>query len=293
MQQLSLKPFIILFVASALVACTNPISSNDKWIKVNSGTPAIIGGTVVTNDDPASKTTVAIVTIIKSVAVGDESGQSPGLPKIKQSICTGTLIAENIVLTAAHCVRAAKPGVEVTSFIVFSKDLNQLDESDLREVVQVLPHPEFGQPRARRNSPANDLALMKFQGVKPEGYGFATVLTDESVLTRGQIVTLAGFGQNDGVTKQNDKLLRQVDVEVHQELNSTEMVLDQSHQKGACQGDSGGPASVVIDGISYIWGVASRSVGEDGADDCSLYSIYTKIYSHRDFINEGLQYLKE
>ena len=73
--------------------------------------------------------------------VDTEEGRFPyfvALQKRNQFVCGGTLIASNVVLTAAHC------GTELTHAIVgkYSKDDNDTEEEEI-EVEEMYAHPDF------------------------------------------------------------------------------------------------------------------------------------------------------
>ncbi|MNY53743.1 Trypsin [compost metagenome] len=101
-------------------------------------------------------------------------------------------------------------------------------------------------------------------------------------------MTLAGYGLTDGVNKTGDNLLRKTDVQIIEHFGKTEVALDQSQGKGACHGDSGGPAFLKVAGVEYVWGITSRGIGKDGVDDCSLFSLYTKVTAQQAFVDGAL-----
>lgn len=270
---LTKKMIVALGLAGAMTAC----APQNKGSVANDNNSSIIGGTVVETSDQISKSTVAII-----ASIVDAKGEE------QQFVCTGSLIADNVVLTAGHCVPEVKEGEKAGMYVVFTTDLNKLSREQVRNVNKVVVHPKYGQ-EAEDGSDANDIALIRFAGVKPAGYQLAKYLADESLLTEGATVTLAGYGLTDGVNKTGDNLLRKTDVEIIQHFGKTEVALDQSKGKGACHGDSGGPAFLKgADGVEYVWGVTSRGIGKDGVDDCSLFSLYTKVKAHQAFVDGAL-----
>lgn len=268
---LTQKLVVVLGLAGAMTACapqnTNSVAGNGS---------SIIGGTVVETSDVISKSTVAIV-----ASVVDAKGEEG------QFVCTGSLIADNVVLTAGHCVPEVKEGEKAAMYVVFTTDLNKLSREQIRNVNKVVVHPKYGQ-EAEDGSDANDIALIRFAGTKAAGYQVAKFLSDESLLTDGATVTLAGYGLTDGVNKTGDNLLRKTDVTILEHFGKTEVALDQSQGKGACHGDSGGPAFLNVAGVEYVWGITSRGIGKDGKDDCSLFSLYTKVKAHQTFVDGAL-----
>lgn len=275
------KAGIAAGLLGALVACS-PAQQNS--VNLGADSSSIIGGEPVDAKDPIAKSTVAIVA---SVVTAD--GQEG------QFICTGSLLTNNVVLTAGHCVpKVGDEFKEVTLYVIFNTDLRAMQRGDIRLVVDTVIHDDYGK-MGPQGEDAHDLALVKFAGPMAPGYQLAKFLTDESLLKEGTKVTLAGYGliETDGVNTKSDDRLRKVDVEVIESFGQHEILLDQTKGKGACHGDSGGPAFLEVNGTQYVWGVTSRGAGKDGKDDCSLVSVYTKVKSESAFIQDGLKKLSE
>ena len=90
---------------------------------------------------------------------------------------------------------------------------------------------------------------------------------------------------NNGDDSTGAGTLRVVDVSISDaKYSKTEVLLDQTQGKGACHGDSGGPAFIKTKENLKLWGVTSRGSGS-GENDCSGYSIYTRINSYTRWIN--------
>ncbi len=263
------KLVLVLSLAGLLGACSPQVQSS--VVPAGNSSSSIIGGVPVKSDESIAKTTVALVGVVKG-----EDG------KEGQFICTGSLLADNVVLTAGHCLPEGG-----ALYVVFATDLSQLKRENIRPVDKMMLHPQYGTENDKGED-AYDIALVRFSGAKADGYETAQILKDDSVLKKGTSVTLAGYGLTDGVNKTSDDRLRKVDVKVYQNFGQTEMILDQSHGKGACHGDSGGPAFLNVGGVPYVWGVTSRGAGKEGADDCSLVSVYTRVQAHDKFIQDSL-----
>lgn len=262
----------------AMVACS---PKADQALDVGTQGSSIIGGDQVEAEDVISKSTVAIIAAVKTT-----DGQQG------EFICTGSLMSDNVVLTAGHCVPVVGSEYkEVKLFVVFHRDLNAMKMSDIRLVTGAAIHPLYGQTDG--GADMNDVALIRFAGTKAAGYDVAKFLDDESVLVQGASVTLAGYGLNktDGINTESDNTLRKVNVEVFGDFGSTEVVLDQQNGRGACHGDSGGPAFINVGGAEYVWGITSRGAGKNGVDDCSLAAVYTKVKAQRSFIDGAMAIL--
>lgn len=272
------KSVLIAGLVGSVIACS---LNNKSSLDLGADNSSIIGGSPVASEDSIAKSTVAIVA---SVLTQDDQEQ--------QFICTGSLLTSNVVLTAAHCVPSGADFKQVSLYVVFNSDLHKLKKSDVRAVADYVVHPEYGNTGSEGED-AHDLALIKFAGFMAPGYQLAQFLDDESLLKPGTKVTLAGYGliETDGVNTKSDDRLRKVEIEMAEEYGKNEVILDQTRGKGACHGDSGGPAFLEINGTQYVWGVTSRGAGKDGKDDCSYFSVYTKVKSETAFIDQALKTL--
>jgi secreted trypsin-like serine protease len=323
------KFFSVMMLSAVCVLSACSPSSHSQQSFANDG--AIIGGDPVLAGEAIAKSTVAI----KAMVITPDG-------RMGAFLCTGSIIAPQVVLTAGHCIPGSEYG-RVTFTLIFDRSMKN-SNAETRKAVAAKVHPNYGDgdrrleetikrlekegnptgegvtlTDAEQGADNNDIALLKFEGDLPEGYQAAEMLTDDSLLKAGTVVTLAGYGTtfvkktpvdpakypnlDDAIASgavscnyaktacfivrnQNENILKKTLVEVTQNFGATEVILDQSKGKGACHGDSGGPAFLNVRGVEYLWGVTSRGSGKDGIDDCSEMSIYTKANDHQDFINQ-------
>jgi secreted trypsin-like serine protease len=220
------------------------------------------------------------------------------------SVCTGSLIAQNVLVTAAHCL--VKPsGVQlVAALVFFDKNLetimNEVSQKDLthvRNVNKAFRHEAYLQGRGTYN----DIGLVRFEGTAPDGFQLAQLADAQTARTlrKGAAVTLAGFGvskyQMDRKTGKpvgsGDGVLRSISGIKVLSLTSTgqEITLDQSLGRGACHGDSGGPAYIVdqVTRKTLLVGVTSRGTNPQGL--CDRQAIYTSVMGYGQWITDGLQ----
>lgn len=258
-----------IFAASVLVlvaACSNQSSNNslpnqDGNSLQTDHVNAIIGGEEISASTPIAKSIVAVYDAAE--------GQ----------LCSGALLTNNIVVTAAHCI-----GEDPTSMYVFF-DVKVSENSEKRQVVQTVVSPLWA-TRQNEDKDHGDIALVKFEGSLPATYSAAVVLPNFRLLKNGGSVTLTGYGLSNAADLETAGTLRQVDVQIADTAFArTEITIDQTHGKGACHGDSGGPAYVNINGKNYVWGITSRGV-QDDKNDCSKLSAYTSLAAYRTWINQ-------
>ncbi len=226
----------------------------------------IVGGEGVAPEDDIAHTTVALY---RQTSQGG-------------MLCTATLIAKNIAVTAAHCV---EQGVDHMAVI-----LGEKIESDDREILRVADA-EISKEWNHRNlasEDAGDIALVRFEGKLPKGYHAAHLLPAKRKLEKGDEVVLAGYGITNASKKSGSGTLRKATVTVNQpEFGQTEILLDQRRGSGACHGDSGGPAFVESNGKYYLMGVTSRGYPVTAPDDCKHEVVYTRVNAYREWISQA------
>lgn len=214
----------------------------------------------------------------------DYSAHIVGIYDVKAgAICTGSILSQSIVVTAAHCVESGAQFLRV----VFGTDIESRSLTiRTADNVKVSPLWAF-----RQNADLNtgDIALIHFQGGLPEGYQPIRFLSDMQKLADGMTITLAGFGASRVVSGRNPRTgapasdhqgagkLRLTDTTILKaQYSKTEFTTDSSKGHGACHGDSGGPAFVTINGEMVLVGVTSRSV-DDPSDTCAVSAAYTSL----------------
>lgn len=245
--------FIIGLTASlAMMACgTSKDGSREK-----SAEEKIVGGSAVSDGStgPARRSAVAL-SLMKLIEKG-------------RSFCSSTLVGDQLLLTAAHCVTNGDGSIaDRDVYAVFSTEVGE--DAPRRHVTAVAVHRDYDphvignvDPETR---PMNDVALLFFEGTPPDEYR-AMPLIDGSSLAKGDEVLLAGFGVTSTRSENDTGSLRQVKatikdldnpghvlilrgpdldgVRAYQEnpqTGDTELVRGTG---GSCAGDSGGPAYV-------------------------------------------------
>ncbi len=261
-----LKSLSVLVVVVGIVACapSAKYQSGDALdSSSNAETAGIIGGQEVKPTESAAQT---------SVMVYDTAAKA---------LCTGSLVGNNIVLTAAHCLGQDPRRL----LVVFSMNLSTAKKEMTRPVVGAVANPLW---RTNSNKPKDngDIALIKYEGPTPAGYKAVTFLPNVSALKTGSTIVLAGYGLSDGVKKTGAGVLREVMTTIaNSQFSPTELEIEQRQGRGACHGDSGGPAFVLANGVYYLWGVTSRG-DQDVKDQCSGFSIYTDVLAYTKWIQD-------
>ncbi len=251
--------FLPLFALSLLSGCGERRATSALHLGENASTE-IIGGTNVSIEDPLSRSIVGFY----NATAG--------------SVCTATIIAQNILLTASHCLNG-----EPSDFVVIFGTNLEDKNVETRKVVNFVAGPLWEKRNAEARD-TGDIGLVRFEGALPRGYEPAILLRDPTALQDGRTVTIAGYGLNDGRRKTGTGQLRKTDVTIKTtRWAKTEIVLDQTKGKGACHGDSGGPAFIATNGQTVLWGATSRGLN-DPRDTCGVYSAFTNVIPYLKWI---------
>lgn len=219
----------------------------------------------------------------------------------KGGLCTGSLIGDNLVLTAGHCANVAHPEKMIiffgTNFNAVVAQIKKGDHSSIRPVVKVMRHEKYvvGDSSADDNAHTkNDISLIRFQGAIATGFQKASLATSaqSNMLQQGSTVMLAGYGLSEfkqdpntgeALSSKGAGTLRQVgNIKILSILpTGEEITFDQSTGRGACHGDSGGPAYVIDakTNTNYVVGVTSR-----GGGDCNVTAVYTGVLGYSQWI---------
>lgn len=263
-------------------------------------TPAIMNGWTVKASDALTASIVA---------VWDEKGGF---------LCTGSVLPQNLILTAAHCIEGDPKELKI---IFGLKPYDVIDSRDpevivknTRRVIAGKRHENYNDSAEQRTLNTNDIALLKYEGNLPDGYRPAIFLPDMQSLTRGAMVTVAGYGVDEVLTEpldprkisrkkleeglengeivcdaqlkhcfsiemNGDGVLRAAEAPISA-VYDTEVRLDET-RRGTCSGDSGGPAYIQKNGTYYLFGVTSR-----GSEMCDSYGLYTNALAHKAWLEK-------
>ncbi|XP_049294231.1 transmembrane protease serine 9-like [Anopheles funestus] len=215
--------------------------------------------------------------------------------------CGGSIIDENTILTAAHCVFTS--GVKRASEVSIHVGRNHIKEdaeyTQIHDAQDIIVHPKF-----RSGTIYNDIALIKLDTSITWSKFVQPVCLwnlDESWNTIvGKNGTIVGFGLTEANTVSEN--LKQTLVGVIDGLKCVEKDRDvfgnqltsnmicAGGQEGAiaCSGDSGGGMFFEIEGKWFVRGIVSFTprLTVDGLCDASTYTAFTDVSKYMDWITK-------
>jgi hypothetical protein len=190
-------------------------------------------------------------------------------------MCSGTLIAANVVLTAGHCVSSRSMQVG------FGNDVNWGSGMAWRSVTEKKVHPQYS---ASSTSIVNDIAMIKFTGSLPTGVVPIPHLPSSLRITTADIgtqLTYVGFGQTSVSDPNSAGTKMRMTNDLRWVCTSASgcgypagynTICEDQTPSGICSGDSGGPAFIMRNSREYVAGVASYT-----GQDCASFGCSTKV----------------
>lgn len=212
--------------------------------------------------------------------------------------CTGTLITDSVVLTAAHCLdvgRRKPKAMSPDSLMIYigvspveAYYAGTLTYEDFLAVSETKIHSSYDNKKL-----INDIALVRLAQPVP-----ASVATPLPALPAdlgftgsdiGALLNFAGYGQDEngdyGVRLEVDHVLGGLGCTVAGCPGSgvAATQISYSNEIGPCFGDSGGPAFIYRDNTPYVGGITSY-----GDSTCTVYGVSTRVDAYEAWINAFL-----
>lgn len=215
----------------------------------------------------------------------------------RNKLCSGTLITNNLIATAYHCIAdlsedkasCGSSEKEIVTSIndpknvqIYTGEISQLDKNPVA-IGKKIFHP------SSKKLCGNDIAFLlinKSIGIKP-----IMIRIDQKIYD-GETFKIVGYGLNNinelGVANQPFGVRLSMNKSPVKFVYTNEFSLvggsleQETPHGGACSGDSGGPA--ISETTNNLVGVLSRG----GNCETSDQKIYTFIGSHLDILNDAL-----
>ncbi len=296
-----MRIFSVILISVSLLACARQSSTSTAF---SSSTSGIMGGRDLKEGEPLAQMIVALYDI--------KGGY----------LCSGALLSEEVVVTAAHCIEGKAANLRVIfgtdAFGTLEAREVDIQKEFVRRGVATIVHEQYNSNNESDSVvDVNDIALVRFSGGLPQGFHAASILKDSQLISKGTLATVAGYGVNHITADPVDakkisaaKLKEGIETGeilcddeqkecLHMEsdgsgylraataqmkiITKSEVRLDESKGQGTCSGDSGGPAFVQKEGQYYVFGVTSR-----GNLLCNEEGVYTSLVAHQAWIEKSL-----
>jgi len=199
------------------------------------------------------------------------------------TFCTGTLIARDLVLTAAHCVQ---PGADYKLI-----EFDPQRQPTLRDTSRIERHPKFSMQTFLANRATADVALIKLAAPAASSVT-APLFSGPLKVAPGDRITVAGYGlavRGDG---KSGGISRAAELVATGRPGNLQIRLVDPRTKGArpgagaCTGDSGAPAFANEGSRLAVIAVVSWSTGPNLTDGCGGLTGLTPLALYKSWITE-------
>ncbi len=198
------------------------------------------------------------------------------------NFCSGTMIAPNVALTAAHCVQSG------VTYKIVEYDAQRTPQ--LRDVAQVATHPQFNLQAMLAHRATADVALLRLAGTVAAARQPPPVGTPRAPIGAGGRFTVAGIGVTIRGDGKSGGIVRAAGLVAtgrpgNLQIRLVDPLSDGKREGlGACTGDSGGPVFEDQQGRAVVIGVVSWSTGPNGTAGCGGMTGVTPLSLYRDWI---------
>jgi hypothetical protein len=196
--------------------------------------------------------------------------------------CTGTIIAENLILTAGHCLSNGAMNV------VFRTNMYAQGTGAVIPVERKIVHAQY-KPTGRYIVPY-DIAMLKLSKNIPANYKPVKLLPASQPLKVGEAVLQAGYGETLQRGGGSFGRLRSVDNTYAGRSSYGRVTVANRNFTGTCAGDSGGPLYVKRSNEWYVAGALSGGQ-ESQQYGCHGGGTYTGVAEFNSWILKAAQNL--
>lgn len=251
--------------------------------------PGVINGSKLANSSTLAKHTVQVYIVRTINPDGNTTGMS----------CTGSLIAQDVVLLAAHCFdkkSASDPSIKkVEVYHGTDKQCEQAQGLPMAiSEINAAPRIHPGWTAGENKNNAYDLALVSIYPPAPSNKVPVKMLSTPPQLTSDMTIYFAGFGKDTpGVEEPplDDSMLRLVGLnpmgsEQFPNSPTSDLFIFNNSKKGICFGDSGGPSFLATQNGIFQLGVNSAVSSRDSnpSTACTAQAMVVNVSANKQFI---------
>lgn len=183
-------------------------------------------------------------------------------------LCTGTVVAPRLVLTAAHCLAGLRQDTEVE--VYFGQEINAADKVAATDYGV---HPRFC-PDCKEDIYDYGYVVIASDFTVPGGFLLPVTTQEEwdEAMVGGREVTLVGYGEDPEIDalKKGIGIKREVTTTIRRFSDRGLEFYAGGMQQDSCNGDSGGPAFIRVgSGALRLAGITSR--GSNPCGDGGYY----------------------
>lgn len=278
-------------------SCTLPWSATNCAHTCCSG-PNCPPACPVTNATTAAATTTTTAVARPRVVGGTQAGDGEFSFQAKMGGCSGSLIGDTWVITAAHCVTdtAKNNAVKIPAMV----NLGVYDQyTQSSNVQQILPKRVIRHASYTAADKGYDIALIEL--TKPAATRFARIRLYDGLPsgldTPGSMVTISGWGATQTVASSQAAFKQKLDIPVVGQsqcqkgyvgttIYASQICAGGVAGQGSCFGDSGGPLFYQDENDNFTL-LGITSFGGGGRSDClktGAADIWTRVSSFVDWV---------